>query len=142
MRDRLDETLAGRRLLVALLGLFATVALLLAGIGVFGMGAYAVAERTAELGLRLALGATRGQVLRMMLSQGLRLATAGVCTGLAIGTAAMPLLRSRILFEARDLDAWLVAGTCAGLTFVVILATYLPAYRATTIDPAIALRRQ
>lgn len=140
LQDRLDETLAGRRLVVGLLGLFAAVALVLGGIGVFGVAAHAVAERTAELGLRLALGATRAQVLWMLLAQGLRLAAAGVCAGLTVTAVAMPLLRTRILFEMRDLNAWLVAATCTALVTVVALATSVPAYRATTIDPAIALR--
>jgi putative ABC transport system permease protein len=135
----LDHTTASRKLNVWLLGLFAVVALVMALVGIYGVISYSVAMRTHEIGIRLALGAQRADVSRMVLSHGLRI----LVLGLAIGTAgALVLTRtmSSLLFGIRAVDPVTFLIIPVALALVAMLASYIPARRATRVDPMIALR--
>ena len=139
----LDETvsasLAARRLSMVMVALFALTALLLAGLGIYGVMSYMVNERTHEIGIRLALGAGRGDVLRMVLRQGLSLAVAGSAVGL-IGALIVARLMAGLLYGVRPTDPPTFAGVAALLIGVALSACYLPARRATRVDPVVALR--
>ena len=128
-----------RRYPAFLIGVFASLALLLACIGIYGVISYSVTERTREIGIRMALGASRSDVLRMIVGQGVRLALAGVGLGLL---AAFILSRflSSLLFDVSASDPLIYAGVSLLLIFVSLLACYVPARRATRVDPMIALR--
>jgi putative ABC transport system permease protein len=136
-----DATLARPRAVSALLGSFAMIALLLAGIGVYGVMAYSVSQRTQEIGVRMALGATKAAVFRLVLGQALRLVVFGVVVGLAAAAAATRLLGS-LLFQTEALDPLTFAATALVLVIVAAVASYLPAWRGTRITPTDALRAQ
>ena len=139
MDQRLNESLARRRFAMLALGLFAAVAVLLAAVGIYGVMSYAVAQRTSEMGIRLALGARPYDVLRLILAHGFSLALIGVVLGLAASLAVTRLLSS-LLFGVQAID-FLTFGTLSALLIVVaLLACYLPARRATKVDPLVALR--
>jgi len=127
------------RLYTTLLGIFATLALVLAAVGIYGVMSYAVAQRTHEIGIRMALGANRREVMRLVISQGMRLAGLGIAIG-AVVTVVLTRLLASLLFNvsATDLKTFLV--TAALLSFVALLACGLPALRATRVDPMVALR--
>ncbi|MGH6876995.1 MAG: FtsX-like permease family protein, partial [Rhizomicrobium sp.] len=139
MDDIVEASEGQRRLMVMLLGLFAGAAILLAVIGIYGVIAYSVIERTKELGIRRALGAQRSDILALVIGQGLRLALAGVLLGLA-GALALTRLMKGLLFEvsATDPATFLVVS----LLFIAaaLAASFLPAIRATRVDPMVALR--
>jgi putative ABC transport system permease protein len=135
------ETLALPRLLAMLMLMFAGAALLLAAIGIYGLMAYSVAERTQEFGVRLALGARADDVLRLVLGQAARLALVGVVAGTA-GALAMSRLVGALLYDVAATDAATFAITSAGLLVVALVAAYLPARRATRISPVEALRQE
>jgi ABC-type antimicrobial peptide transport system permease subunit len=139
MDQLLGNSLAARRLTLVLMGSFAALALLLAAIGVYGVISYSVRGRTHEIGIRMALGAQRSDVLNLILAQGARLALLGVAIGLG---AALALTRwmETLLFETRPTDPLTFAVTAAVLASVALFACYLPARRATKVDPMIALR--
>jgi putative ABC transport system permease protein len=122
-----------------LLGVFAAVALLLTAVGLYGVMAYAVERRTHEIGIRMALGADRPAVLRMVVARGLALASAGLAIGL-VGALAATRLMSGLLFEIRPGDPATFAATALVLSAVATLASWLPARRATRIEPMSALR--
>jgi len=122
-----------------LLGVFATTALLLAVAGLYGVMAYSVARRTAELGTRIALGATPGNVLRLVLGQGLVTALIGVAIGVAGAIVLTRTLRS-FLFRLSPTDPVTFAGVALLLILVALLACYFPARRAAKVDPMEALR--
>jgi putative ABC transport system permease protein len=122
-----------------LLSLFAASALLLAAVGIYGTVSYSVAQRNREIGIRMALGASVRDVLRMVLRQGIALALGGVALGL-IGSAGLTWLLSSMLFGVRPTDPLTLACVAALLTGVALLASYIPARRATRVDPLVALR--
>jgi putative ABC transport system permease protein len=133
------EAIGRPRLLAQLLGIFAGLALLLAAIGSYGVLAYMVAERRREIGIRMALGADRASVLRMVLSQGLGLTLVGVAGGLAVAFAMNRVLAS-LLFGVRPSDPATIVGVVALIAMVALVACYLPARSATRVDPMIVLR--
>jgi putative ABC transport system permease protein len=132
-------SLKSRRFNLMLLGVFATTALLLAVAGLYGVMAYSVARRTAELGTRIALGATPGNVLRLVLGQGLVTALIGVAIGVAGAIVLTRTLRS-FLFRLSPTDPVTFAGVALLLILVALLASYFPARRAAKVDPMEALR--
>ena len=130
-----------RRFLVLLLGAFAMAALLLASIGICGVVSYSVGQRRQEIGIRMALGASAGQVQRRVLTQTARLVTAGIVSG-AIAALALSRLISALLYDLEPTDPVTLAATVAVLSAVAILAAYVPALRASRIDPMSALRTE
>jgi putative ABC transport system permease protein len=122
-------------------GFFAALALLLASIGLYGLMSYTVTRRTREIGVRVALGAQTGDVLRMVLRQGLLLACAGIAVGLAASLALTRLLRG-LLFEVAPHDPATLFGVSLLLLAVALAASLIPARRAMKVDPMVTLRHQ
>jgi predicted permease len=141
MRQIVAASVAPRRLVMGLLGVFAAVALALTAIGIYGVMAYAVTERTHEWGIRLALGARGTDVLRLVLTDGLRLALAGVAIGLA-GAWLLTRWLGSVLYNVSATDPLTFAVIALLLTMIALLACCLPARRATKVDPLIALRTE
>src|SRR3954454_22373967 len=139
MEDVFADAIGRPRLLAQLLGLFAGLALLLAAIGSYGVLSYMVSERRREIGIRMALGADRASVLRMVLSQGLKLTLAGVLVGLTAAFGMNRLLAS-LLFGVRPTDTLTIAAVVLLISGVALIACYLPARVATRVDPMIVLR--
>ncbi len=139
MEQRVGNSLGPQRFGVTMVTVFAGVALLMAAMGLFGIISFSVAQRTQEIGVRMALGAQRRDVLKMILAQGLRLAHAGVAIGLA-GSLALTRLLSSLLYGVSAYDPATFAGVAGLLAAVALLACYIPARRATRVDPMIALR--
>ena len=139
LTDRIHQSLGGERTQATLLGAGGVLALILAAIGLYGVMSYSVAQRTREIGIRMALGAGRGNVMGLVLKQGVTLVSAGVVLGLGAAFAVTRLLAS-LLFGVSAADPITFAGTSAVLLFVALLASYVPARRATKVDPIIALR--
>lgn len=137
--EALSASLSERRFAMAMVGLFALTALLLAGLGIFGVLSYVVSERTHEIGIRLALGAHRQDILRLVLGQGLTLAVVGAAIGLA-GALAAGRLMTGLLYGVSATDPAIFAGVAVLLIGVALLACYLPARRAIDVDPMVALR--
>ena len=135
------EAVARQRFSMLLLGLFATLALVLASVGIYGVMSYSVAQRTREIGIRIALGARRGDVLRMTVTQGLKLVGLGMVTGLAAAFVLTRVMAS-LLFGISATDPITFIGISLVLLAVAVLANYIPALRATKVDPMIALRAQ
>jgi len=135
------EAVARQRIGMLLLGLFAGLALLLASVGIYGVMSYSVAQRTREIGIRIALGARRTDVLQMTVAQGLKLVGAGMMIGLVAAFLVTRVLAT-LLFGITATDPITFAGISAVLLAVAILASYLPALRATRVDPITALRAQ
>ena len=122
-----------------LIGGFSALALVLATLGLYGVLSYSVAQRSRELGLRMALGAQRGDLLRMVVKSGLKLALVGIALGIAGGFVTARLISS-LLFGVAPTDAGTFAGVCVVLFLSAMIASYIPAYRATKVDPMVALR--
>jgi putative ABC transport system permease protein len=139
MDQVIAASLAQRRFPMMLLGLFAAAALALAAVGLYGVIAYAVTQRTMEIGVRMALGAQPGQVLRMVLRQGMSLAGLGVALGLG-GSIALGRFVAGFLFEVRPSDPTMLATVALMLAAVALLACWIPARRAARLDPLAALR--
>jgi putative ABC transport system permease protein len=139
----LDEVVSGalaeRRFTMLLLALFAATALALSAIGIYGVMAYFVTQRTHEIGIRMALGASRRDVLSMVLGQGARLAAAGVAAGI-VGALLVTRAIAALLFMVGPRDPWTIAALSATLSAVALVACYVPARRATRVDPIRALR--
>jgi ABC-type antimicrobial peptide transport system permease subunit len=126
-------------LLAQLLGIFAGLALLLAAIGAYGVLSYMVAERRREIGIRMALGADRGSVLRMVMGQGLGLTAVGIVAGLAVAFGMNRVLTS-LLFGVRPTDPLTITAVVGLMIAVALVACLLPAHSATRVDPMIVLR--
>jgi putative ABC transport system permease protein len=139
MDDVLDVAAARPRFTASLLAALSGTALFLAIVGLYGVVTYSVAQRTGELGVRLALGAQRSDILRLVLRQGAGLALGGVLAGLAISALAMRLLVSQ-LYRVSPTDPATFAGSAVLFIAVAALASYLPARRAMRVDPLLSLR--
>jgi putative ABC transport system permease protein len=135
------QSVAPRRFAMLLLAGFAGVALLLGGIGIFGVLSYAVDRRTREIGVRMALGARRRQVLRLVVGQGMKLAMAGVAAGLA-GAVAVTRALENLLFEVKPYDPQTLLLMTLVFTATAALACWLPAWRAARLDPMAPLRHE
>jgi len=139
MREILKQSLWPARLAAILLGVVGALALTLASIGLYGVMAYSVTQRTREIGVRMAMGANRAQVLTMVLRQAMTLVAIGLAVGV-VGALALARVVTRLLFGMNAIDPATFAGVCVLLTVVAVLASYLPAWRASRLDPIKALR--
>jgi ABC-type antimicrobial peptide transport system permease subunit len=139
MEDVFAASVSRPRFLAQLLGLFAGLALLLAAIGTYGILSYSVSERRREIGIHMALGATRGNVLRMVLGQGFRMTTVGLVAGITASFAMTRLLQTQ-LFNVKPTDPATMATVTVFIALVAIVACYIPASRATRVDPMVVLR--
>ncbi len=137
--DMVNGSLAPRRFVVTVLGVFAGLSLLMAVIGLYGVISYAVTQRTQELGVRMALGAQTGEIMRLVVGQGMRLAALGAVAGLIVALIASRMLRNQ-LFGISSFDPVTFALMAAVLVAAALLASYIPARRATRVDPMVALR--
>ena len=134
-----SDSLSARRFNLTLVGVFAATALLLAVAGIYGVMAYSVERRTQELGVRMALGACRGDILRLVLGQAMSTAAIGVAAGIG-GSFALTRTMQSLLFGTSAIDPITFAGVTLLLSVVALLASYIPARRATKVDPIVALR--
>ncbi|MDQ3308505.1 MAG: ABC transporter permease [Gemmatimonadota bacterium] len=141
MSEMVSESLAETRLIVTFLGLFGVLALALAAVGIYGIMAYSVAQRTHEIGIRMALGAERRDVVRLVVGRGLGLTLAGVALGM-FGAAAATRVLEKVLYNVAPNDPLTFASGALLLGCVALLASYLPARRAARVDPMIALRSE
>ena len=139
MQQFLAASVAARRFNLGLLGVFAATALLLAAAGLYAVIAYLVSQRTREIGIRLALGATPRHILRMMIGQGMKLTLIGVAIGFVGAIAVTRLMRS-LLFAVAPTDLMTFGVAAVVLIVVALLACFIPARRATKVDPLVALR--
>jgi ABC-type antimicrobial peptide transport system permease subunit len=139
MDQVVSESTARQNFNMLLLSIFAGLALLLAAIGIYGLMSYTVEQRTQELGIRMALGASRGDMLKLVVRQGMLLAGIGVVIGLAASFGLNRLL-ANLLFGVKTTDPTTYVAVAVILVSVALLATYIPARRATKIDPLVALR--
>jgi putative ABC transport system permease protein len=141
MTQLASESLAPQRVVAILLGIFAALALVLAAIGLYGVISYAASQRTHEIGIRMALGAGRSEVLRLVVIEGLRLTLLGLSVGLA-GAVATTRLLSSLLYGVKPHDPSTLISVAILLAAVAVLASYIPARRATNVDPMLALRHE
>jgi ABC-type antimicrobial peptide transport system permease subunit len=139
MGDVVDGSLVRPRFLSMLLGAFSVIAMSLAAVGIYGVMAYTVAQRTQEIGLRVALGATTRNVLTMVLSQGLKMTAIGLAVGLT-GAFFLTRVMASLLFEVSVTDPVTFAIVAIALTAVGLIACFVPARRAAKVDPMVALR--
>ncbi|MGB6690200.1 MAG: ABC transporter permease [Terracidiphilus sp.] len=144
IEDVIAASMASRRLPMMLLGAFAILALALASVGIYGVISYSVTQRVQEIGVRMALGANRGDVLRMIVGRGLRLAIAGLCIGIAAALILTRILASfsKLLYGVRGNDPVTILSVSLLLTGAALLACYIPARRAMRVDPVQALRSE
>ena len=141
MEALVDQSIAGSRFNAVLLGGFAAIAFVLAAVGIYGVVSYDVSERIHEIGLRMALGAHRRDVLRLVIGQGARLAAFGIAAGLS-AAVALTRLMATMLYGVKATDAYTFAAISVLLGAVALFACYLPARRATALDPLTALRHE
>jgi ABC-type lipoprotein release transport system permease subunit len=139
--EQVKESLIQERLMAALAGFFGFLALALSAVGIYGLVAYTVTRRTSEIGVRMALGATRRNVLNLVLRGAVALASAGIVLGLPLAVASSTLV-SKMLFGVKPADPFTAASAAALLVVVAALAAYLPARRASKVDPLTALRHE
>jgi predicted permease len=137
--EQIEAALAADRMMALLIAVFGAAALLLASVGIYGVVAYAVAQRTHEIGIRMALGARSADVLRLVVREGMRMAVAGVVVGF-VGALALTRLIGSLLFGVTSTDLPTFGLVTLGLLLVALIACYLPALRATKVDPLKALR--
>ena len=137
--ERVEGSLQGERSQATLIGTAGLLALLLASVGLYGVMAYTVAQRTREIGIRMALGASRKNVMGLVLKQGVTLVSTGVVIGLGLAFGVTRFIASS-LFGVTAVDPLTFAGTSLLLIVVSLVASYIPARRATKVDPMIALR--
>jgi putative ABC transport system permease protein len=133
------QSLGAQRIVASLTTILAAMALALSAIGLYSVLAYVVSQRTAEIGIRMALGAQPGQVVSLVLRSGLRLVAAGLVLGLGAAMAAARLI-STLLFEVRPIEPLIYAVVAALFTAIALLACLIPSWRASRIDPLVALR--
>jgi putative ABC transport system permease protein len=139
LEGALADTIAPRRFNLLLLGTFAATAVLLALIGIYGLMSYAVTQRTREIGVRMALGAGRGEIVAMVVGQGMSMALAGIGVG-TVAALGLTRLMDTLLFGVKPNDPWTFALVSASLTVTALLASWIPAIRAARVDPIAALR--
>jgi predicted permease len=141
MQQLVDDSVSTRRITLILLGVFGALALLLGAIGIYGVLAYSVAQRTHEIGIRMALGARGGDVVRMVLAQGAKIAGAGVVIGV-VASFGLTRLMMKLLFSVSPADPATFTAVAIVLVLVALLASYIPARRTLRVDPMIALRHE
>ena len=141
MDQVVSRSVAQRRLMMVMLGIFAAAALLLSAVGIYGVIAYGVTQRTQEIGIRLALGAQRADVLKMIVGQAAWLSVVGIAFG-AAGALLLTRLMTDLLFQVKPFDPVTFAAVACGLVLVALLAGYVPGRRATRVDPVVALRAE
>jgi putative ABC transport system permease protein len=139
MEEIISDSLAARRFAMTLLGAFATVALLLASLGIYGVISHIVGQRTHEIGIRMALGAQRQDVLRLVVGQGIALTVAGIWLGM-VGALGLTRFLANLLYGVRPTDPLTFMAVSVLLAGIALLASYIPARRATKVDPVVALR--
>ncbi|MGH9572563.1 MAG: ABC transporter permease [Candidatus Acidiferrales bacterium] len=139
MDSRIAESLGPQRFAARLLAIFSALATMLAAIGLYGLVSYNITQRTNEMGIRIALGANRSDILRMVLHESARIALIGAAAGIAAGFTLMPLMRG-VLYDVSAYDPLSFGGAALVLTVVALAASYIPARRATKVDPMVALR--
>jgi putative ABC transport system permease protein len=141
MEDIVSATVARQRFSMMLLGIFAALALPLATVGIYGVMSYCVTQRTQEIGIRLALGARRADVLKMTMGWALKLVTFGLATGL-VSALILTRVMANLLFGVTATDPITFVTILGVLMAVAMLASYIPALRATKVDPVVVLRYQ
>jgi putative ABC transport system permease protein len=141
MENNIAKSLGSRRMMMSLLGSFAGIALLLASVGLYGVMALTVTQRTRELGIRLALGAQRADVFRLVISQGMLLVVSGLIIGL-LGAIGVGRGLQSVLYGVGGSDALALSFALFALVIVALIACWLPARRATRVDPMVALRSE
>ena len=141
MQMQLDDAAANRRGILWLLAAFAVIALILSALGIYGMLAYEVTQRTKEIGIRGAIGATRNQIISLILAQGLIKTGIGLTIGLG-GALALSRFLEKLLFGVKPVDPLIFAGVAILLLLVALVASWLPARRAANVNPMVALRAE
>jgi putative ABC transport system permease protein len=141
MQENVAQSVSEPKFRTVLFSVFAGIALVLAAVGIFGVMAYSVAQRTRELGLRMALGASRGRVLQLVLINGVQLTLIGVGIGL-LATFFLTRYVSSLLFNVPRYDPITLVGVVVALIIISLCACYIPARRATLVDPIVALREE
>jgi putative ABC transport system permease protein len=141
LEEAVHRSVARQRVTLTLLGLFAAVAILLACIGIYGVMSYNISQRTREFGIRVALGAQRGDILRLVFSGGMKLSVLGIAIGL-VAAYFLSRLAEKLLFEVNTHDPLVFIASVSLLGIVAAISIYLPARRATQVDPMVALRAE
>jgi putative ABC transport system permease protein len=141
MQEVVNASVSTRRITLILLGLFSALALVLAGIGIYGVISYSAAQRSREIGIRMALGAQRGDVMRQVLAQGGKISAAGIVIGSA-ASLGLTRLMAKLLYSVSVVDPATFAAVAFVLALIATVASYIPARRALRVDPLVALRNE